>query len=311
MLKFIFLFSFIISKDFNWTVDSTYTLNNLDKKTKITNTSINKQIINYERVNGEINIFIDINGNIVPSIHWHQFVGIGDSYVSYNTNLYKIAYHVMKVSNDFDESLLPFPYEFLLELEHTDSITFFIRPKNSNQIKYLFNTSKFKTHINSNNRLYRNYLKYKKTMGFESSNSLNEDKYYRRYLAIEKGFQKLEHLNDFPKKFIFRPQWISKELINNYNVIGDQNILLLINQWEKFIGCLLTHDSFYFKLDLNNDSYRLHYDDIKTISVGGSKYLGYHLKINNYKVYIGSLKKKQIKKLKYFISILLNFNSMP
>ena len=306
-LKFILLFSIINGGELNWVVDSTYSIANLKGGVNFTKSSTNRQIINYDRVRGELNIFIDINGNIIPSIHWHQFVGIGDSYVSYKTNLHKTAYHVMKVSNNFDESILPFPYEFLLELEQTDSITFYVKPRDHNQIKYTFNTSRFKSHIDNNSNLYGKYLKYKNTTGFIASDSLNKVIYFKRYLSIEKRFQTFEHLNDFPKKFIFRPNWISKELIDNYNVLGDENVLLLINQWDKFIGCLLTHDAFYFKLDLNTDSYRLQFSDINNISIGGSKYLGYNLKVNDYKIYLGTLNKNQIKKFKIFIDVLSNY----
>ena len=294
----VFFFQLIFCNDFSWSTIKSKKQNFIIRKE-----SINEERVNSARVRGNIGILAD-SSRISFFIDWGEFANISDANIYYHLNSYGFWEENWEMSNNGHISFSPDPKLMILEILSCDSIIIGIRPKNKNEIRYIFDTKGLSSHLKNNisfNNLLSNsvsdslFIKY-----IEDKNNI--DPIIEKAIMIKRDTRTVRSLVKNNKDFFFKPIWFDDNVIKNFSTDKNTNNLFYFNRWLKRKGVLFTDKDIRIAKYFKQRPDIITYDSIISIESKGNSVIGYRIHINNY--YIASFpgsKEVEVKSLVTFV----------
>ena len=265
--------------------------------------SSNEERVVSSRVRGELIIFIN-NEKLSIMIHWGEFANISNANIYYNLNNYGFYEGNWTMSKDGKSSHCPDPKLFLMEILTTDTLTIGLRPKNNNEIRYIFDTSRLNEIIHDNiesfnlvsNLLSRSFA----SPHFPDKNSLNS--FFKKQIKLKRDVRIVKDQLDHHDKYFFNPNWYMDDLSITYQLDSTDVSLFYYNRWLKKKGTLFTENDIRVLKFLNKRPIIIPYDTIYNVFLKGNSILGYRIHINDdYLTKISSSDKKQIESIVAFL----------
>ena len=276
-------------------------------------TSSNEERITSSRVRGELIIYI--NGDDLSFIiNWGEFANTSNSNIYYNLNGYGFYEGNWPMSKDGKSSYCPNPELLLMEILTEDTLIIGLRPKNNNEIRYIFDISDINKIIydnikffNSVSDLLRNSFNSQK---FPDKNSLSS--FYSHQIKLERDTRLLQDNLKHNDKYFFNPFWFMDSLNESYQLGVSDVTLFYFNRWLKKTGTLFTEKDIRVVKILNKKPIIIPYNSIYDVKLKGNSILGYRININNkYFTSFNASNKNQVRSIALFLKNRMksNFNS--
>ena len=276
-------------------------------------TSSNEERITSSRVRGELIIYI--NGDDLSFIiNWGEFANTSNSNIYYNLNGYGFYEGNWPMSKDGKSSYCPNPELLLMEILTEDTLIIGLRPKNNNEIRYIFDISDINRIIydniqffNSVSDLLRNSFNSQK---FPDKNSLSS--FYSHQIKLERDTRLLQDNLKHNDKYFFNPFWFMDSLNESYQLGVSDVILFYFNRWLKKTGTLFTEKDIRVVKILNKKPIIIPYNSIYDVKLKGNSILGYRININNkYFTTFNASNKNQVRSIALFLKNRMksNYNS--
>ena len=276
-------------------------------------TSSNEERITSSRVRGELIIYI--NGDDLSFIiNWGEFANTSNSNIYYNLNGYGFYEGNWPMSKDGKSSYCPNPELLLMEILTEDTLIIGLRPKNNNEIRYIFDISDINRIIydniqffNSVSDLLRNSFNSQK---FPDKNSLSS--FYSHQIKLERDTRLLQDNLKHNDKYFFNPFWFMDSLNESYQLGVSDVTLFYFNRWLKKTGTLFTEKDIRVVKILNKKPIIIPYNSIYDVKLKGNSILGYRININNkYFTTFNASNKNQVRSIALFLKNRMksNYNS--
>ena len=218
------------------------------------------------------------------------------------------------MSKDGQISYCPNPELLLKEILTEDTLIVGLRPKNNNEIRYIFDTSDI------NKIVYDNIEFFNSMSGLLISpfiaqkvpdkNSLSL--FYKEQIKLERDTRILQDNLKHNDRYFFNPFWFMESLSKNYQFKDSDGILFYFNRWLKKTGTLFTEKDIRVVKFLNKNPVIIPYDTIYDVNLKGNSIVGYRININNkYLTTFTSSNKNQVQSIVLFLKnrMKLNLNS--
>ena len=274
----VFLFQFILCGNSTW-----QTVHSSKKKIVIKKQSLNEEIVKSSRVRGELGIIAN-NLQLSFFINWGDFANISDANIYYYINNYGFWEENWEMSDNGHVSYSPDPILMFLEILSSDSIIIGIRPKNNNDIRYIFNTTGLRKHLNNNIPLYNIFTN--SISDFSNVGSINDEKniktIFHEKIMIMRDTRTVRSIVQNNKNYFFKPNWFNKSVFENFSVGENTNNLFYFNMWLKRKGVLFTDKDIRIAKYFKNKPDIITYDSIVSIESKGNSIIGYRININDF-----------------------------
>ena len=253
-----------------------------DGKLIISNLSLNEERVFSSRVRGKLSITLD-NQNLLLAINWGDFANISDANIYYYINNYGFWEGNWEMSNNGQISYSPDPMLMILEILSSDSIIIGIRPKNNNDIRYIFNTTGLSKHINNNITLY-NIFSNSISDSSTIANIIDEKNIktiFHEKIMIKRDTRAVRSIVQNNKNYFFKPIWFNNNVIENFSVEEHTNRLFYFNRWLKRKGVLFTEKDIRIAKYFKKKPDIITYDSMVSIESKGNSIIGYRININD------------------------------
>lgn len=310
----IFFIAFFVFIESLFSIDIGWKKNVIDNKIlTLKKNSSNEERVISARVRGELTIFI--NGDELSLIiNWGEFANTSNANIYYNLDNYGFYESNWPMSKDGKNSYCPNPELLLKEILTEDTLIIGLRPKNNNEIRYIFDISDINEIIydnieffNSISSLLNSPFNFQK---FPDKNSLSL--FYNDQIKLERDTRMLQDNLKHNDRYFFNPFWFMESLSKNYQLEFSNGILFFFNRWLKKTGTLFTEKDIRVVKFLNRNPLIIPYDTIYDVNLKGNSIIGYRININNkYLTTFTSSNKNQVQNIVLFLKnrIKFNFNS--
>lgn len=294
----VFLFQLVFCDNSTWQIAS-YS----EQKFVIKKQSLNEERVESSRVRGELGIIAD-NSKISFFINWGDFANISDANVYYHTNSYGFWEENWEMSDNGQISYSPDPMLMILEILSSDSIIIGIRPKNNNDIRYIFNTTGLRNHLN-NNIAFHNIFSGSISDSSNITKIINEENIktiFHEKIMIKRDTRAVRYIVQDNKNYFFKPIWFNNNVLENFSVGKHTNKLFYFNRWLKKKGVLFTGIDIRIAKYFKNIPDIITYDSIFSIESKGNSIVGYRIDINDfYKVSFPGSNKEEVESIVTFL----------
>ena len=109
----------------------------------------------------------------------------------------------------------------ILEILSSDSIIIGIRPKNNNDIRYIFNTTGLSKHLNNNIPLYNifsNSISDSSTIA-KIIDEKNIKTIFHEKIMIKRDTRTVRSIVQDNKNYFFKPIWFNNSVFENFSVV--------------------------------------------------------------------------------------------
>ena len=275
---FLFLFQFVFCDNSTW-----QTVVSSKQKFVIKKQSLNEERIKSSRVRGELGIIAD-NSKLSFFINWGDFANISNANIYYYINSYGFWEENWEMSDNGQISYSPDPMLMILEILSSDSIIIGIRPKNNNDIRYIFNTTGLKKHLNNNISFYNVFPN--SISDSSSITSIIDEKniktIFHEKIMIKRDTRAVRSIVQNNKNYFFKPIWFNNNVFENFSVGKQTNKLFYFNRWLKRKGVLFTDKDIRISKYFKNKPDIIPYDSIFSIESKGNSIIGYRININDF-----------------------------
>ena len=265
------------------------------------------------RTRGELTIFIN-GDDLSLIINWGAFANTSNANIYYNLNNYGFYEGNWPMSKDGNISYCPNPELLLKEILTEDTLIIGLRPKNNNEIRYIFDISGINKIIYDNIEFFNSMssllISPFSVQKFPNKNSLNL--FYSHKIKLERDTRMLKDDLKHNDRYFFNPFWFMDSLNKNYQLEFSDGILFYFNRWLKKTGTLFTEKDIRVVKFFNKKPVIIPYDSIYDVKLRGNSILGYRININNkYLTTFTSSNKNQVKSIVLFLKnrMKLNLNS--
>ena len=270
-------YQLIFCRDFSWK-----TINSTNQNFIIEKESINEERVSSERVRGKLGIIVN-SSRFSFFIDWGEFANISDANIYYHLNSYGFWEENWEMSNNGQISYSPDPKLMILEVLSSDSIIIGIRPKNKNEIRYIFNTEGLSSHLKNNISL--NYLLFSSIPDSLFISRIDDNKNIRSILKktimIKRDARAVWSVVKKNKKFFFKPIWFDENVIKSFSIDKNTNSLFYFNKWLKRKGILFTDKDIRIARYFKKRPDIITYESIRSVESKGNKIIGYRIYIND------------------------------
>lgn len=253
-----------------------------DKILTLKKNSSNEERVFSSRVRGEITIYI--NGNDLSLIiNWGEFANTSNANIYYNLNKYGFYEGNWPMSKDGKSSYCPNPELLLMEILTEDTLVIGLRPKNNNEIRYIFDISDINLIVYDNIKFF-NSISNLLISPFNGQKFPDKDSlslFYRHQIKLERDTRLLKDNLEHNDRYFFNPFWFMDSLSKNYQLVLSDVILFYFNSWLKKTGTLFTEKDIRVLKTLNKKLVIIPYDSIYNVNLRGNSILGYRININN------------------------------
>ena len=284
-----------------------------DKTLTLKKNSSNEERVFSSRVRGEITIYI--NGNDLSLIiNWGEFANTSNANIYYNLNKYGFYEGNWPMSKDGKSSYCPNPELLLMEILTEDTLVIGLRPKNNNEIRYIFDISDINLIVYDNIKFF-NSISNLLISPFNGQKFPDKDSlslFYRHQIKLERDTRLLKDNLKHNDRYFFNPFWFMDSLSKNYQLELSDVILFYFNRWLKKTGTLFTEKDIRVLKTLNKKLVIIPYDSIYNVNLRGNSILGYRININNkYLTTFTASNKNQVNSIVLFLKNRMksNFNS--
>ena len=270
-------YQLIFCSDFSWK-----TINSTEQNFIIEKESINEERVSSARVRGKLGIIANSSG-FSFFVDWGEFANISDANIYYHLNSYGFWEEDWEMSNNGQISYSPDPKLMILEVLSSDSIIIGIRPKNKNEIRYIFNTEGLSSHLKNNISL--SYLLFSSIPDSLFITHIVDNKNIRSILKktimIKRDARAVRSIVKNNKDFFFKPIWFNGDVIKNFSINKNTNSLFYFNKWLKRKGILFTDKDIRIARHFKKRPDIITYDSIRSVESKGNNIIGYRIYINN------------------------------
>ncbi|RPG95003.1 MAG: hypothetical protein CBE13_001465 [Candidatus Pelagibacter sp. TMED253] len=245
--------------------------------------SLNEERIKSSRIRGELGIIAD-SSKLSFFIDWGDFANISDANIYYYINRYGSWEENWEMSDNGQISYSPDPMLMILEILSSDSIIIGIRPKNNNDIRYIFNTTGLRKHLYNNISLY-NILSNSISDFFSNTNIINEKNIktiFHEKIIIKRDTRVVRSIVKNNKNYFFKPIWFNNNVFESFSVGEHTNKLFYFNRWLKRKGVLFTEKDIRIAKYFKNKPDIITYDSIFSIESKGNSIIGHRININDF-----------------------------
>ena len=274
----LFFFQFVFCDNSNW-----QTVVSSKQKFVIKKQSLNEERIKSSRIRGELGIIAD-SSKLSFFIDWGDFANISDANIYYYINRYGSWEENWEMSDNGQISYSPDPMLMILEILSSDSIIIGIRPKNNNDIRYIFNTTGLRKHLYNNISLY-NILSNSISDFFSNTNIINEKNIktiFHEKIIIKRDTRVVRSIVKNNKNYFFKPIWFNNNVFESFSVGEHTNKLFYFNRWLKRKGVLFTEKDIRIAKYFKNKPDIITYDSIFSIESKGNSIIGHRININDF-----------------------------
>tara|TARA_B100001057_G_scaffold312693_1_gene312776 strand:- start:151 stop:1050 length:900 start_codon:yes stop_codon:yes gene_type:complete len=244
--------------------------------------SLNEERIKSSRIRGELGIIAD-SSKLSFFIDWGDFANISDANIYYYINRYGSWEENWEMSDNGQISYSPDPMLMILEILSSDSIIIGIRPKNNNDIRYIFNTTGLRKHLYNNISLY-NILSNSISDFFSNTDIINEKNIktiFHEKIIIKRDTRVVRSIVKNNKNYFFKPIWFNNNVFESFSVGEHTNKLFYFNRWLKRKGVLFTEKDIRIAKYFKNKPDIITYDSIFSIESEGNSIIGHRININD------------------------------
>ena len=284
--------------DISWekdiTGDNIFTLSKL---------SSNEERVVSSRVRGNLIIIIN-DEKLSMMIHWGEFANISKANIYYNLNNYGFHEGNWPMSKDGKTSFCPDPELLLMEILSTDTLIIGLRPKNNNEIRYVFHTSDLNKMIYENIEFF-NLVSNLFSKPFDSPAIPDKhilDTFYNKEIRLKRDVRFVKGVFEYHDNYFFYPIWFMDSLSKHFQLESEDEGLFYFNRWLKKKGTLFTKNDIRNLKFLNKKPMIIPYDSIYNVFFKGNTILGYKLYINDkYFTRLSSTNATQLEGIVYFL----------
>ena len=274
-----------------------------DKTLTLKKNSSNEERVFSSRVRGELTIYI--NGNDLSLIiNWGEFANTSNANIYYNLNNYGFYEGNWPMSKDGKSSYCPNPELLLMEILTEDTLVIGLRPKNNNEIRYIFDISDINLIVYDNIKFF-NSISNLLISPFNGQKFPDKDSlslFYRHQIKLERDTRLLKDNLKHNDRYFFNPFWFMDSLSKNYQLELSDVILFYFNRWLKKTGTLFTEKDIRVLKTLNKKLVIIPYDSIYNVNLRGNSILGYRININNkYLTTLTASNKNQVNSIVLFL----------
>ena len=281
-----------------------------DKVLTLKKISSNEEIVISSRVRGELTIFIN-DDDLSLIINWGEFANISNANIYYNLNNYGFYEGNWAMSKDGKSSYCPNPELLFKEILTEDTLIIGLRPKNNNEIRYIFDLSDINKIVYDNIEFF-NSISGLLVSPFNSQKCPDKNRLsvlYSHQIKLERDTRMLQDNLRHNDRYFFNPFWFMENLSKNYQLKVSDGILFYFNKWLKKTGTLFTEKDIRVVRFLNKKPVIIPYDTIYDVSIGGNNILGYRVNINNkHLTTFTSSNKNQVNSIVSFLKNRINLN---
>lgn len=279
-----------------------------DKILKLKKTSSNEERVISSRVKGQLTIFIN-GDDLSIIINWGEFANTSNANIYYNLNNYGFYEGNWPMSKDGKNSYCPNPELLLKEILTEDTLIIGLRPKDNNEIRYIFDISDL------NKIVYDNIDFFNSISGFLTSpfngqrfpDKNSSNLFYSHQIKLERDTRLLKDNLKHNNRYFFNPFWFMNSLSINYQLEYSDVILFYFNRWLKKTGTLFTEKDIRLLKFFNKKPIIIPYDSIYDLDIKGNSILGYSISINNKNLTtFTSSSKNQVKSIAQFLKNRMN-----
>ena len=253
-----------------------------DKILTLKKNSSNEERVFSSRVRGEITIYINDN-DLSLIINWGEFANTSNANIYYNLNKYGFYEGNWPMSKDGKSSYCPNPELLLMEILTEDTLVIGLRPKNNNEIRYIFDISDINLIVYDNIKFFNSIsnLLISPFNGQKFPDKESLSLFYMHQIKLERDTRLLKDNLKHNDRYFFNPFWFMDSLSKNYQLELSDVILFYFNRWLKKTGTLFTEKDIRVLKTLNKKLVIIPYDSIYNVNLRGNSILGYRININN------------------------------
>ena len=183
------------------------------------------------------------------------------------------------MSKDGKSSYCPNPELLLMEILTEDTLVIGLRPKNNNEIRYIFDISDINLIVYDNIKFFNSIsnLLISPFNGQKFPDKESLSLFYMHQIKLERDTRLLKDNLKHNDRYFFNPFWFMDSLSKNYQLELSDVILFYFNRWLKKTGTLFTEKDIRVVKFLNKKPVIIPYDTIYDVNLRGNNILGYRI----------------------------------